>query len=235
MPLSHDSWSRFQAQAVEVHLTSSKKWSQQVFERKVQEIFYQKAYVPEDLPWHSAMPPKLLVDAVTERKQPGRALDLGCGAGTFSIYLAKLGYQVTGVDFIPKALAMAEARSKTENVQIRWVLTDLLPWESTDEFDLILDSGCLHTIRAGKMARYKRQLLSWLGPNGDYILAHFGKKHFFDWRPVGPRRRTRPRLVSFLSPELKEKAYQCEVMTGIPLPIGPSVLGQCFWFQRNPC
>jgi SAM-dependent methyltransferase len=117
-------------------------------------------------------------------------------------------------------------------VSVTWVLADLFDWPSAEAFDLILDSGCLHTIRSRDSGRYKKQLLAWLAPHGDFVLAHFGRRHFLDWRPVGPRRRTRPELVGLFSPELREKAYQHEIETGIPLPIGPSVLTQSFWFQR---
>jgi SAM-dependent methyltransferase len=203
-----------------------------MFERKVQEMFYKKARRPEDLPWHTAEPAKLLVDAVVRRERPGKALDLGCGTGTFSVYLAQRGFQVTGIDFIPEALAMAKARSDSEHVNVNWVLTDLLKWEADQRFDLILDSGCLHTIRTAQMPTYKRKLLERLAPNGDFILAHWGKRHLFDWRPVGPRRRRGADLVRFFSPDLEEAARTEEVISGIPLPIGPSVLGQCSWYQR---
>jgi cyclopropane fatty-acyl-phospholipid synthase-like methyltransferase len=126
---------------------------------------------------------------------------------------------------------MAAARANTENIDVNWVHTDVLDWKSADPFDLILDSGCLHGIGSGKLARYKQQLLSWLVPGGDYVLAHFGKRHFLDWRPVGPRRRTRSTLVRLFSPELTEKAYSHEIER-VPLPIGPKVLTQSFWFRR---
>lgn len=202
-----------------------------MFERRVQEMFYGKAKSPEDLPWHSEKPARLLLEAIKQRTVPGRALDLGCGAGTFSIFLAKQGYQVTGLDFIPKALEMAEGRARAEGVLVKWVLADLLEWKSADRFDLVLDSGCLHTVSSKNMRRYKEQLLSWTEPNADFILAHWGKRHRFDWRPIGPRRRTREQLVRFFSPELQEKDYEQEVIKGVPLPIGPTVLGQCCWFE----
>jgi SAM-dependent methyltransferase len=204
-----------------------------MLEKTVQEMFYKRAKAPEDLPWHSGDPATLLVDAVNQRAQPGRALDLGCGTGVFSVFLAKHGYQVTGLDFIPKAVTMARERAEKENVDVTLVLANLLEWDANQQFDLILDSGCLHTIRASNMERYKKRLLGWLAPEGDFILAHWGKRHFLDWRPVGPRRRTRNDLVRFFSPELDARACTEEILAGVPLPIGPSILGQCFWFQRT--
>lgn len=203
-----------------------------MFEKKSLEMCYKKATAPEDLPWHSEKPARFLVDALSKRKAPGKALDLGCGAGVFSVYLAKQGFEVTGLDFIPKALEMADERAQAENVTVNWVLADLLDWKTTDRFDLILDSGCLHDITSGNLPRYKEQLLSWLTPQSDFILAHWGKLHWFDWRPVGPRRRTRQMLVRLFAPELREEAYEQGIRTGVPLPLGPRALEQCFWFKR---
>jgi cyclopropane fatty-acyl-phospholipid synthase-like methyltransferase len=203
-----------------------------MFEKKVQEMFYKKARAPEDLPWHSIEPATILIDVVAKRLRPGRALDLGCGSGAFSVFLAQHGYQVTALDFIPKALEMTRQSAAAEKVELNCVLADLLEWNSEEQFDLVLDSGCLHTIRASQMPRYKQKLLGWLASDADYVLAHWGKRHQFDWRPVGPRRRTRYDLIRFFAPELEEKAHTQELLAGVPLPIGPTVLGQCFWFQR---
>lgn len=203
-----------------------------MFEKRVMEIMYQKAKSPEDLPWHREEPANLLAACVGLRKKGGKALDLGCGAGVYSIYLAKQGFDVTALDFIPKALEMAKGRAKNEGVKVSWVLADLLAWESADQFDLILDSGCLHNFSLRDTLRYKAQLLRWLAADSDFILGHFGRRHLLDWRPIGPRRRTRQEIVRLFSPELREKAYEHELMTKIALPIGPSVLGQSFWFQR---
>jgi cyclopropane fatty-acyl-phospholipid synthase-like methyltransferase len=196
-------------------------------------MLYSKAAKPEDLIWHRDEPPKLLLDVVQQRTSTGKALDLGCGAGVFSIYLAKQGYEVTGLDFVPRALEMAKARAGSAGVKLHLVLANLLEWQTADRFDLALDSGCMHTISTSQIAQYKRQLLRWLSPHGDFLLFHIGKRHLLDWRPIGPRRRTRQTLARFFAPELREKAYAQQLMSGIPLPIGPTVLGQSFWFKKS--
>jgi SAM-dependent methyltransferase len=204
-----------------------------MFDRRVQEMFYRKAKRPEDLPWHRDSPDGFLVEALEQRSRPGKALDLGCGTGVFSVYMAKRGWEVTGVDFMPRAIAMARERSEREQVRVDWVHADLLGWKSPHRFDLILDSGCLHSLIGGDRRRYKAQLLDWLESGSDYVLGHFGKRGLLDWRPVGPARRTRQDLVDFFAPELREHKYEQELLTGIALPIGPTVLGQGFWFQRE--
>ena len=202
-----------------------------MFQKKFMERVYEKASKPSDLLWHSEEPSKFLVEAIQARKQSGTALDLGCGAGVFSIYMAKSGYQVTGLDFIPKALEMASQLAKEKGAHVNWVQADLLNWNPATKFDIILDSGCLHTISNKK--KFKENIVSWLAPGGDFILGHFGRRNFWDWRPVGPIRRSKDELEKLFAPELKLQAYDARVQADVPLPIGPTVQLQSLWFKRK--
>ena len=202
-----------------------------MFQKKFMERVYEKAAKPSDLLWHSEEPSKFLVEAIRERKQSGTALDLGCGAGVFSIYLAKSGYEVTGLDFIHKALEMASQLAKEKGALVNWVQADLLNWNSEKKFDIILDSGCLHTI--SDKEKFKENVVNWLAPGGDFILGHFGRRNFWDWRPVGPIRRSKDELEKLFRPELKLRAYDARVLAGVPLPIGPTVQLQSLWFTKK--
>ena len=51
---------------------------------------------------------------------PGRALDLGCGTGTDSIYLAQQGWHVTGIDMVPEALAIARRHAAGAGGRASW-------------------------------------------------------------------------------------------------------------------
>ena len=202
-----------------------------MFIRLTQEMLYKKAKTPTDLPWHRDTPDGFILDVVATRAKPGRALDLGCGSGVFSAWLAKQGYEVTGLDVIPRAIEMSNERAVAEGVQVNWINADLLSWNAPSQFDVIVDSGCLHSLIGGDVSRYKEQLLRWLAPGSDYVLGHFGKRHALDWRPVGPTRRTRDQLVQLFTPPLEVVKHQQSEMT-VPLPIGPIVQGHAFWFRR---
>jgi len=195
------------------------------------ERVYEKASQPSDLLWHSEEPSPFLVKAMQTRKQPGKALDLGCGAGVFSVYMAQAGYQVTGLDFIPKALELARQLAKEKNVSVNWVQADLFAWNPEKKFDIILDSGCLHTI--SNKEQFKEKIVSWLVPGGDFILGHFGRRSFFDWRPVGPIRRSKDDLEKLFRPELNLRDYEARVQENVPMPIGPSVQLQSLWFKKR--
>lgn len=203
-----------------------------MFIRQMQETFYKRAKSPKDLPWHRDNPDGFILEAVEARANPGRALDLGCGSGVFSVWLAKKGYDVTGLDFIPQAIEMAKGRAEAEGVRVNLINTDLLSWTAPGQFDVIVDSGCLHSLIGGDVCRYKEQLMRWLAPQGDYLLGHFGKRHWLDWRPIGPKRRTREVLVELFAPELEVVRHEQSEMA-VPLPIGPIVQGHSFWFRRK--
>lgn len=203
-----------------------------MFDKMVMGKFYRNAKTPNDIPWHREEPESFVVEVLKKINKPGRALDIGCGTGSFSVYMAKQGFNVTGLDMFPRALEMGKERAQKENVSVNWVEADLFTWKSQQKFDLILDSGCLHALVGGSLPRYKSQLNSWLAPGGDYVLGHWGKKHALDWLPIGPRRRTHGQILKLLSPELKEIQYEQELMTGIPMPFGPTVMGLGFWFKK---
>jgi hypothetical protein len=74
--------------------------------------------------------------------------------------------------------------------------------------------------------------LRWLRPGGDYVLAHWGKRHPLDWRPIGLRRRTEQTIQRRFAPELRLRDTE---VTGFatPLPFGPVVRGVACWFRRD--
>ena len=44
---------------------------------------------PTEIPWNIESPPKTLVESLESGQiQPCKAIDLGCGAGNYAIYLA---------------------------------------------------------------------------------------------------------------------------------------------------
>ena len=192
---------------------------------------YKQAESYEQLPWYHPEPQPMLQKVVNQRKETGLALDIGCGAGINASYLAKQGYNVTGVDFIDRALQYARDRASQEGVQVELVNADILQWDCYKTFDIILDLGCLHGMRGEERLIYRKQLLKWLASDGDYVLIHFVKRHIFDWRPMGPRRITRRKIVDFFAPDLVEQDFTREKKKE-SLPIGPVVGIASYWFRR---
>ena len=206
-------------------------------DRRIFERLYGRANRAEDLPWHEAEPPALLGKALQARKSPGTALDLGCGAGTNSLWLAERGYRVTAIDFMPQAVRMADERARLAGLDITVaqgdVTTDATRLAHPGLFDVILDVGCLHGLPDALRPGYKRQILSWLAPDGDYILLHFGRRGWWDRWPIGPRRISRQSLLGYFGPELEEAAWDPKTSRGMPLFMGGSAEIGRYWLRRS--
>ncbi|HJP38603.1 MAG TPA: class I SAM-dependent methyltransferase [Gammaproteobacteria bacterium] len=200
--------------------------------KKIFRRLYNSAKKPEDLPWHEADPPALLIQTLNQRSTPGRALDIGCGAGTYSIYMAERGYQVTAIDFMPQAITMLQTRIAGKDLAIKAVQADVGKWSAEHSFDLVLDIGCLHTPGTIDLPTYKAQLLNWLAPGGDLILIHFGRRGWWDRWPIGPNRVYVDTLRRHFTPELELVEDQSELRQAMPLFMGRSALIGHYWFRR---
>jgi SAM-dependent methyltransferase len=90
-----------------------------------------------------------MFDRVEQGRQPpfGAALDLGCGTGGWSVRLAQRGWDVTGVEIVPKAMRAARKRAQEAGVDVRFIeasVTALQDARVGSEFRLVLDFGTSH-------------------------------------------------------------------------------------------
>ena len=65
----------------------------------------------------TAEPESVLVSEV-EGLSPRRALDLGCGIGINALWLAKMGWEVTGVDWAESAIGKARTAATRESLEV---------------------------------------------------------------------------------------------------------------------
>jgi SAM-dependent methyltransferase len=73
-----------------------------------------------------------------ELESPMRILDLACGFGRHANRLAVLGHQVTGIDYIPGFLELAQKDAQARNVQVDYRLGDMRRINFDQEFDRVL-------------------------------------------------------------------------------------------------
>jgi SAM-dependent methyltransferase len=82
--------------------------------------------------------PNRFLVAEVDGLEPGRALDLACGAGRNAVWLAEQGWTVTGADFSDVALGNARGLAAERGVEVDWVQADVREWEPPAEaFDLV--------------------------------------------------------------------------------------------------
>jgi SAM-dependent methyltransferase len=145
------------------------------------DLVYRASYLLGFRPWGRDVPAADLVDLVQGPSPlpPGRALDLGCGTGTNSVYLARQGWEVTGVDMVRTALAMARRKAAAAGVSPRFVegdVTRLRECGVGDGYTLLMDFGCFHTLPEDRRAAYVEGVTEVAAPGATLLLVGFTRR-----------------------------------------------------------
>jgi SAM-dependent methyltransferase len=140
----------------------------------LRKLYFQLRYLYKPR-WDTGITPPE-VEAFIASRSPGKALDLGCGTGTNAIFLARCGWDVTGVDFIERAVQKAQEKARAADVQVKFLADDVTQMKGIPGlFDLILDIGCLHSLPLDKRPAYLKNVNRLLHPQGTYLLYAFVK------------------------------------------------------------
>jgi len=134
---------------------------------------------PGNIPWNSETPPAVLVDLVREGTvRPCRAVDLGCGAGNYAIYLASQGFTVTGIDSSSTAITIARQQAEERGIACRFIVADVLGdlHEVKETFDFAYDWELLHHIFPEDRATYLRNVHAILNPGAYYLSVCFSEE-----------------------------------------------------------
>lgn len=105
------------------------------------------------------VPDRRLVELIegADPIQPGRALDLGCGGGRNTLYLARHGWDVIGIDISRPGIAKARSRAVGDAASARFIegdVTKLVELGIGNDYDLINDSGCYYLLSGDQREAY---------------------------------------------------------------------------------
>jgi SAM-dependent methyltransferase len=105
-----------------------------------------------------------------------RALDVACGFGGSSLYLAALGYQVDAVDVSSVALAQVQAKASRRGLQVSLIQADLTHWWiPPSRYDLIIVRYYLNRDLMPQLARGLRA--------GGLLFVETRNVHYLSVRP----------------------------------------------------
>jgi SAM-dependent methyltransferase len=109
----------------------------------------------------------------------GRLIDFGCGYGAEAIYMAKQGYEVTGVDINRGAMEFAAERARREDADATFICQDALEFESAlepDSVDIAVDSTLLHSLKRGERGIHISNMQRVLKPGSWFYVLAFSEK-----------------------------------------------------------
>lgn len=131
--------------------------------------------------WHDDEPTEEIVKCFNEGiiKEGERVLDIGCGFGRNSNWLASKGVIVTAVNIDKKEVDEAMAKAVKLGVYVNYFHANAksLPLKN-NYFDVAIDAGCSHLLpdnNAQKQA--EKEVARTLKPGGYLIYFGFSKKH----------------------------------------------------------
>ncbi|AWW00632.1 class I SAM-dependent methyltransferase [Arcticibacterium luteifluviistationis] len=116
---------------------------------------------PELMGFFSAYPPN------------GKILDLGCGQGRDSIPLARLGFEVIGIDNSSVGIEQMNKIAKTENLKLKGITADIFEYDEFAEYDFILLDSMFHFTKNDrkKETEFIERILSEIGKECLVILC----------------------------------------------------------------
>ena len=133
--------------------------------------YWQAIYDEGDLGWDKGVPAPPLVRAFSQSplKPGGRVLVPGCGLGHEVFHLARLGFQVTAVDFASGAIAALNER--IGELPIEALQRDLfrLDQDYKTYFDAVLEHTCFCAIPVDMRDAYARVMHSVLANEGRLV------------------------------------------------------------------
>ena len=130
--------------------------------------FFDNAY--EGTPtWDIGRPQGAVVRLAAGRSIAGPVVDVGCGTGDNSLYLASLGLEVVGVDFARGAIDKARAKASGSPVgeRVEFVVWDALRVDELGrEFQTAIDVGMFHSLQPDRRRPYADSLRGAVAPGG---------------------------------------------------------------------
>lgn len=133
---------------------------------------FKKRYESGDTPWDIGKPDFNLIEIVTKTPiKSCKALDIGCGTGDNSIWLAQNHFQVTGTDISEIAIKKAKEKALKNDVKCTFIVVDfIIDRIEGAPFGFVFDRGCFHTFDSDEeRKKFAENVAACLEKNGLWL------------------------------------------------------------------
>ena len=202
---------------------------------------YQKTPLNE-IPWNIETPPDVLTKLVESGEVKScKTIDIWCGTGNYSIYLASVGFDITGIDISPTAIKIAKENAKKKGIKCSFLVVNALgnlnKIKST--YDFAYDWELLHHIFPEQRKIYIKNVYELLNPGAKYLSVCFSEKDS-GFGGSGKYRKTRLGTILYFSSknelrELFEPFFKIEKLKTIEIKGKPTphIANYAFMERRN--
>jgi 2-polyprenyl-3-methyl-5-hydroxy-6-metoxy-1,4-benzoquinol methylase len=137
--------------------------------------WWEERYASGDIPWDTGVTPPEVVQLIESGVVgKGWALDLGCGSGVTSRFLATNGFRVIGLDLSHLALRRGAAQAASAGLACSFVRASVAHLCFLRvRTNLAIDVGCFHSLPSPERPSYVRSLAEHVLPGGHYLLYTF--------------------------------------------------------------
>lgn len=158
-----------------------------------------------NLPWEIHAPDKNLVEfySTIDKKNIKTAIDIGCGLGTNSLWIASQNVKVTAIDISERAIYNAKKNLNDKNFQIDFSVMDFLNHNNllNNYYDFIFDRGCIHGMNKIDVEKFANEVSRIISPDGVWlsIIGSYDGEEVY----CGPPRRTCSEMITSIEPYMK--------------------------------
>ncbi len=144
--------------------------------------------------------PSALAREVNELAGAGaRVVDLGCGEGRDSVFLAEQGHDVIGLDLSLEGLQKARHLAESRGVHVPWVCAVLPDLPVRGPFDLVYSCGSIHYVARESRGELFERLRGLTRPGGHHAHVVFTERRIY---------REKNEVVHYFTPDELRDAYR---------------------------
>ena len=165
---------------------------------------WEQRYTEGDLPWDSGEADVHLGGVLKRHAiEPAKGLEIGCGTGTNTIWLAQQEFKMTGLDIAQEAITMAERKVAAAGVHCELLVRDFLADEVPGApYRFVFDRGVFHVFDTpADRSRFASRVAELLAPGGMWnslVGSTDGPP-----RDTGPPRRSAAEVIGAVEPHFE--------------------------------
>lgn len=135
-------------------------------------LAYELMYRYGQAPYDNGPDQQLVEFVESGRVKPCRTIDLGCGTGRNALFLARNGFQVTGIDYARSAIEKARQKAEVAGLEVEFIQDDLTNLQKIKvPFDFLVDVGVLDVLHIKIRDLYLQNLLPLTHPGSCFFLS----------------------------------------------------------------